>query len=268
MNKIMNNLLLFALFPAGCGGGYSPPAATPGAQNASISGQYNLVLTSANSHGTTNIYADFTQTGKTFTGAAKTFVCPANDLSQCQGDDAQVVSITAGGTVSGENVTMKISFPSATGADTVTLAGTATQTNLAGTYTDTLGDSGTWTAFTVGSLSGTYTGTFNSTSHPFLVAPNISLVLAQDSAFNLTATVTITGSPCMGSLSLSGQAIGEAFTLADSARKAHILALPTGNHDFIFSYNFDPSAASCAGDVGRGTITTTQSPWDYYRTHQ
>jgi hypothetical protein len=65
---------------AGCGGGsqaLSNPAApsTPVAQNVSVTGQYNLVLTSSNGRGTANIYTDFTQTGTTFTGAANTLVC-------------------------------------------------------------------------------------------------------------------------------------------------------------------------------------------------
>jgi hypothetical protein len=54
---------------------------------------------------------------------------------------------------------------------------------------------------------------------------------------------------------LSGQAIGEAFSLTDAASKAVIVALPTGNN-FTFSYNFDSTAASCAGDFGRGEVTT------------
>src|ERR1700681_2433188 len=136
-------ILLFASLAAGCGGGYlktSTPM-TPATQNASVTGQYNLVLTSTNGHGTTNIYTNFTQTGTTFTGAANTLVCPSNDLSQCKGDDAPGISITPSGTVSGANVTIVISFPIMAGADTVTMVGSPTGTSLAGTYTDSLGDS-------------------------------------------------------------------------------------------------------------------------------
>src|ERR1700674_5038812 len=120
----MQKIWLFALLASGCGGGYTPTLTptTPAAQNAVVSGQFNLLLTSTNGHGTTNIYTDITQTGTTFTGAANTLVCPSNDLSQCQGNDA---SIAPTGTVSGTNVTMMISFPSTAGADTVTMAGLA-----------------------------------------------------------------------------------------------------------------------------------------------
>jgi hypothetical protein len=50
--------------------------------------------------------------------------------------------------------------------------------------------------------------------------------------------------------------------------KASIIALPTvptlptGN-SFNFSYKFEPTAASCAGDFGRGVLTINRQPWDY-----
>src|SRR6202521_5556984 len=124
----MQKIWLFALLASGCGGGYTPTLTptTPAAQNAVVSGQFNLLLTSTNGHGTTNIYTDITQTGTTFTGAANTLVCPSNDLSQCQGDDAPGISITPSGTVSGANVTIVISFPIMAGADTVTMVGSPT----------------------------------------------------------------------------------------------------------------------------------------------
>jgi hypothetical protein len=241
----------------------------------SIAGQYNLVLTSTNGQGTTNIYTDFTQTGATFTGAASTLVCSSNDLSQCKGDDAPGTSIIPSGTVSAASVTMTISFPSTAGAVTVTMVGTATGTNLAGTYTDSLGDAGTWTASTAihpfGPPPGVhdYSGTFNSTANPLLITPAIFIELGQDASshasFNVTGRATIMNSPCISSLTLSGQAIGDAFSLTDAASKASIIALPTlppGN-SFTFSYKFEPTAASCAGDFGRGVVTINSSPWDY-----
>ena len=258
----MKQILLFALLAAGCGSVKTPTPTPPVAQDANVSGQYDLALTSTNGHGTTNIYTDFTQTGTTLTGAANTLVCPSNDLSQCFGNDAPVISITPSGTVNGARVTMTIVFPNMAGADTVSMVGTATGTGLAGTYTDSRGDTGTWTGTAASSLSANYTGTFNSTSNPLPTAPSIVITLAQDANFNLTGTATITNSPCFNSLTLSGQAIGEAFSLTDAARKAVIIALPTGD-SFTFSYNFDPTAANCPGDIGRGTVATNKSPWDY-----
>lgn len=261
---------------AGCGAGsQTPPTTTPVSQNVSINGQYNLVLTSANGKGTTNIYTNFTQTGTAFTGAANTLVCPSNDLSQCIGDDAPVISIAPSGTVSGTSVTIVISFPSTVGADTVTMAGSATGTSLAGTFTDSLGDSGTWTASAAihpfGPPPGVYdySGTFNSTSNPLMIAPTIAIELGQAASSpgssNVTGKGTIMHSPCISSLTLSGLAIGDAFSLTDAASKASILALPTlpAGNSFNFSYKFEPTAASCAGDSGRGVLTINQSPWGY-----
>jgi hypothetical protein len=264
-------LVSVAVAFAGCGAGSQAPLTPPAAQNVSVTGQYNLVLTSTNGQGTTNIYTHFTQTGTTFTGAANTLVCPSNDLSQCKGDDAPVISISPSGTVSGTNVTIVISFPTTTGTDTVTMVGSATGTRLAGTYTDSLGDSGTWIASTAihpfGPPPGVYhySGTFNSTSDPLLIAPTIFIELGQDASSNLTGGATVMHSPCISSLTLSGQATGDAFSLTDATSKASIIALPnlpTGN-TFNFSYKFEPTAPSCAGDFGRGVLTINLSPWDY-----
>src|ERR1700730_12753639 len=257
----MKKLLLFALLAAGCGGGYlttSTPT-TPVTQNAIVTGQYDVVLTSTNGHSMTNIYTNFTQTGTTFSGSPDTLVCPSNDLLQCKSNDA---SITPSGTVSGQNVTMMISLPSTTRADTLTMVGSATGPKLAGTYTDSLGDAGTWTALAAGTFSGTYSGTFNSTSNPLPIAPTILMTLGQDGRFNLTGTATIMNSPCISSLTFSGRAIGGALSLTDGASRAAIIGVPNGKR-FNFRYNFAPTAANCAGDFGLGTVSITSGPFDY-----
>lgn len=257
----MKKLLLFALITVGCGGSYAPPPPNQVGPNAIITGAYTLVLTSTNGRGSTNIYTNFTQHGTAFTGGADTLVCPSNDLSKCEGGNAPGVSITPSGTVSAQNISLVISFPSTAGTDTVTMVGTAVGTNLAGTYTDSLGDTGLWTAFTGIAISGTYTGTFNSTPNPLTISPGISLSLTQDANLNLTGTATITSSPCISSLNFSGQEIGGAFTLTDAANKASIIALPDGPN-FKFSYAFDPTATRCPGDFGRGVVSNP-NPWDY-----
>jgi hypothetical protein len=260
---------------AGCGVGSQAPPTNPVPQNVSINGQYNLVLISTNAKGTTNIYTDFTQTGAILTGAANTLVCLSNDLSQCVGDDAPVIAIAPSGTVSGTNVKIVISFPTTTATDTVTMVGSAAGTSVAGTYTDSLGDSGTWTASTAIHPFGpppsvyNYSGTFNSTSNPLLIAPTIVIQLGQNASSagssNVTGTATIMHSPCISSLTLSGLAIGDAFSLTDAASKASILALPTlpAGNSFTFSYKFEPTAPNCAGDFGRGVLTINGSPFDY-----
>jgi hypothetical protein len=258
----MKKLALFALLAAGCGGGYTPTVTpvAPVPQNAVVSGQYTIILTSTNGHGTTNIYSNFTQTGKTFTGSANTLVCPSNDLSKCVGDDAPAVSITPSGATRGPDVTMTISFPSAAGPDTINLVGAVTSTGIAGTYTDSLGDTGTWLTGVINSISPTFSGTFNSTPNPLPIVPTVFISITQDNTMHLTGTATIMNFPCISSLTLSGEAIGAAFRLTDEANKAHILALPQINN-YTFSYSFEPTAPHCAGDFGQGM--SDASPWDY-----
>lgn len=271
----MKGLFLLAVLAVGCGSMNSTPVnnPTPSASipNASITGQYDLILTSMNGHGTTNIYTSFTGTGASFTGAGNTLACLSNDPSQCQGQDASGVSITPNGTVSGTNVTIVISIPTTAGADTVTMTGTATGKNLAGTYADTVSDSGTWTAAPASPLVAprsvvNLSGTFHSTVNPLLIAPSILMQLGQGVASSdLTGNATITNSPCISSLSLSGQAIDDAFSLSDAANKVSLIVLPVslGSNHFNFSYKFDSTAPRCAGDLGLGVLTTNSSPFDY-----
>jgi len=152
--------------------------------------------------------------------------------------------------------------PITAGADTLTMIGSMRGPDLAGTYTDTLGDAGTWTAVAAGTFSGSYSGTFNSTSNPLPIAPTFLMTLGQDARFNLTGTVTIMNSPCISSLTFLGQAIGGAFSLTDKASGAVIIGVPNGN-GFNFHYNFAPTAARCAGDFGLGTVSNTSGPFDY-----
>jgi hypothetical protein len=265
----MKRIWLFALLASGCGGGgylqTPPPVTTPGPQNASLTGRYDIFLTSANGNDQTSIFTNFTRTGTTFTGAASV-VCP-KDLSQCVGDDSPVVSIIPSGTVTGVDVTITITFPGVAGEDTVTMVGAETGPgDISGTYTDSLGDAGTFIAFPSGVFlggSGTHSGTFNSTPNPLAIAPTILFTFTElhDAGFHLTGTATIMNSPCISSLTLSGEEVGDAIKLTDQAAKAHILILP-GAIDLAFSYSFEPDAPSCAGDFGLG-MTTDPNPWDY-----
>lgn len=274
-NPVLLTVLTICFFAAACGGGGTTAQSGPPTQSLlSISGQYDLVLTSTTGRGTTNVYTNFTQDGSTFTGAANTLVCPSNDLSQCKGDDPPAVSIIPRGTVGNTNVIIVFSFPSAAGADTVTMVSFPNGSDLAGTFTDSLGDVGNWTAFHAvrpfGPLpfSYSYSGTFNSTSNPLLIPPSFLVDLGPDPNFKtstiLYGTAAITNSPCVSSLNFTGHAIGDAFSLTDAANKVSIIALPTlpRADSFTFGYKFDPTAANCAGDSGRGELTII-SIWDY-----
>ena len=268
----------------GCGGGSgssnspmggSPPPSTPGTPapaDAQVTGPYNLVLTSStNGHGTTNVYSNFVQRANQIQGSVTTLVCPGNDASACRGND-ESAPITPLGMVAGANVSLTITFPSGTGTDTLTLEGTEQGKNLTGTYTDSLGDSGTWTGASAIRLFVSeedvvsYSGTFNSTANPLMIAPTILLALGNEVKTHVSGSAMITNSPCIGALNLSGQQIGDALWLQDDTNKTVLVALPTDLQvadSFAFSYKFDASAASCAGDAGKGTFKANASPWDY-----
>lgn len=266
---------LLALFASGCGGGYqqpSTPVTTTTPQHASLTGRYDIFLTSANGNDPTSIFTNFTQTGTTFTGAADSVVCH-KAVSQCVGDDSPVVSITPTGSVSGLDVNITIAFPAASGTDTVTMIGTATGPGheIIGTYTDSLSDAGTFTAFPSGVFFGgsdTHHGTFNSTPNPLTIPPTIAFKLTEllDPAFHLAGTATIMNLPCISSLALTGEEVGDAIKVTDETAKAHILILP-GSTNFIFSYSFGSDAPACTGDFGVGT-TTDPPPWDYLQPQQ
>ena len=270
----MKKLVLLALFASGCGGGYTttfPPSTTPpptpGIQNAGLTGRYDIFLTSTNSNDPTSIFTNFTPTGTTFTGAANSVVCP-KALLQCVGDDSPVVSIIPSGSVSGADVNITMTFPGVAGDDTVTMVGAMTGPgkDITGTYTDSLGDAGTFTAFPSGVFFGgsdTHNGTFNSTPNPLAIAPTILIKLSElgDLGFHVTGTATILNSPCVNSLALTGEEVGDAIKLTDEVAKAHFLIVP-GSTNFIFSYNFDLNAPRCAGDFGLGK-TTDPDPWGY-----
>lgn len=268
--------IVVAAMAGGCGGGSNSLEGT-GSQDAQITGQYNLVLSSSKQEATTNIYTNLVQSGTTLAGMS--LVCPSNDATQCKGDDPSV-SITSHGTVDGQGVTITISFFTTAGEDTVTMKGSAVKTGssglyrLSGTYADQLGDAGTWigsgAVYRFVPLSGqySYTGTLNSTANPLMIAPTISLAMGADASSNLTGEASITNSPCVSSLTLSGHAMGDAFVVTDAQNKIDFTVLPVDpgtatGISFAFSYKFDPSAPSCAADFGRGTLTMNGSPWDY-----
>jgi hypothetical protein len=46
--------------------------------------------------------------------------------------------------------------------------------------------------------------------------------------------------------------------------KVDLIAVPNSSvSSFNFSYRFEPTAASCPGNYGRGVLTTSSSPWAY-----
>jgi len=221
----------------------------------------------------TTIYSHFVQSGEQITGGSNTLVCPGNDVGQCKGGDDPATPVTVQGKVRGINVVLDISFTGISGADTFTLTGLATGTTLGGSYTDSLGDAGSWTATPAMHPFGpppgvyNYTGSLNSTANPLTIPPTLSLQLGGTgaSASNLSGNGMVQSWPCVSSLSVTGQQFGDAFTMTDTTSKIAILVIPadsTGTN-FLFNYRFDSGAPSCAGDTGLGTLALQPSPFDY-----
>jgi hypothetical protein len=257
-----NVMLVLALMLTGCSGLKNTSSGGSGGtggtvQNATVSGPYSAVATSTKNNGTTSVYANLvTQSSTSFSATQNTLVCPGNAPLNCTGDDPPTLAYTLTGTVSGNNVQITLQFDNANGADTATLAGTVNGTNMSGTYTDTQGDAGTWTATQNNSLSGSFSGSVNSTPNPLQIAPTITALITEGQNYALTGSATVSNSPCFVTLDFSGgTAIGGAFTLNDTTKNVFILGVPTGTKTYSVYYQVGSPAPACAGDYGTGTFT-------------
>jgi hypothetical protein len=251
--------LIFVLLLSGCneldkalgigGGGGSP-------KNATVSGAYTVVLTSTKNNAVTNVYVNVAmQSGTSLAGTSNTLVCPGNVVSSCIGNDPPASAATFVGTVSGNSVQALLSYPNTQGTDTITLTGTVSGTSISGTYTDSQGDAGTWTATQSSSPAGALSGTINSTVSPLTVPPTITMVITEGQNSALTGTATVQNWTCYMSLNFSsGLVIGGAFTLTDPTNNVVIVAVPSGTGNFNIAYQVGSSASSCAGDHGTGTL--------------
>ena len=256
-----STFLLLALLLTGCssldkalglgGGGGGTP------KNASVSGAYTIVATSTKNNGTTNVYVNIAmQSGTSLSGTSNTLVCQGNIAANCVGNDPPVSTDTFVGTVSGNNVQINLSYTNSQGTDTITLTGTVSGTSISGTYTDSQGDVGTWTATLSSSPAGTLSGTINSTLNPLTIPPTITVVTMEGQNSALTGTATIQNWSCFASLDFSnGLVIGGAFTLSDSTNSVVIIAVPSGSKTFSIGYQVGSSAPTCGGDHGTGTLT-------------
>jgi hypothetical protein len=252
--------LVFSLFLTGCnnlekalgiggdGGG------TP--KNATVSGAYTVVATSTKSNAVTNVYVNVAmQSGTSLAGTSNTLVCLGNVVTDCIGNNPPASAVILVGTVSGNSVQINLSYPDTQGTDTITLTGVVSGTSISGTYTDSQGDAGTWTATQSSSPAGTLTGTINSTLNPLTIPPTITVVTAAGQNSALTGTASIQNWTCSTSLNFStGLAIGRAFTLSDATDDVIIVAVPSGATTFNIAYQIGSSASICAGDHGTGTL--------------
>ena len=255
-----STFLVFVLFLTGCsnldkalgiGGGGGTP------KNATVSGAYTVVATSTKSNGVANVYVNVAmQSGTSLAGTANTLVCLGNVVTNCIGNDPPASAVTFVGTVSGNSVQINLSYPDTQGTDTLTLTGTVSGTSMSGTYTDSQGDAGTWTATQSRAPAGTLSGTINSTLNPLTISPTLTVVTVEGQNAALTGTATVQNWTCFTSLNFStGLTIGGAFTLSDTSHDVVLLAVPSGASTFNVAYQVGASAATCAGDRGTGTLT-------------
>ena len=257
---VKSTFLVFILFLTGCnnlekalgiGGGGGTP------KNATVSGAYTVVATSTKSNAVTNVYVNVAmQSGTSLAGTSNTLVCLGNVVTNCIGNDPPASVVTFVGTVSGNSIQINLSYPDTQGTDTITLTGAVSGTSMSGTYTDSQGDAGTWTATQSSALTGTLSGTINSILNPLTIPPTITVVIAEGQNSALTGTATLQNWTCFASLNLStGLAIGGAFTLSDTTKDVVLFAVPSGATTFNIAYQVGSSASVCAGDHGTGTLT-------------
>src|ERR1700739_1772374 len=133
----------------GIGGGGGTP------KNATVSGAYTIVATSTKSNAVANVYVNVAMTGTSLAGTSNTLVCLGNVVTNCIGNDPPASADTFVGTVSGNSVQIKLSYPDTQGTDTISLTGAVSGTSMSGTYTDSQGDAGAWTATQSSSPAGT-----------------------------------------------------------------------------------------------------------------
>jgi len=235
----------------GIGGGGGTP------KNATVSGAYTVVATSTKNNSVTNVYVNVAmQSDTSLAGTSNTLVCAGNDVTNCIGNDPPASADTFVGTVSGNSVQINLSYLNSHGTDTITLTGTVSGTSISGTYTDSQGDAGTWTATQSSSPAGALSGTINSTLNPLTISPTITMVTTEGQKSALTGTATLQNWTCFMALDFStGWVIGGAFTVSDTTNDVVIVAVPSGTGSFNIAYQVASSSSNCAGDHGTGTLT-------------
>ena len=247
MCKPIASVLLLAALIAGCGGksnSVPPPPST-----AQIQGKWSGVATSSTG-ATATADADLQQAGSSVFSTA-------GNNTQINGRCA-TPSDSMSGQITGNSVAIIVTE----GGQHVNLNGTvsADGQSMSGTYTSdaggcTQGDTGTWTASKIASVSGTYSGTVNSDVRPQPIPVGVSGSLAEDAQWNLTAALQVTNSVCFSSLNLFGGTAGRLVILLDSASTIQIGGSAVDNAAHTINVFYQITSGPCAGDHGHGTLT-------------
>jgi hypothetical protein len=248
MSKLV---LVVALFLSACGGASSGGGMLV-PQNADISGQYPILMTTTQNTipALSAIQTNFLkQSDGVFDGDPDTSYCPGGYLS-CFGH----TPLTA--TVRVSSVSMSALAPGLSGQKTITLTGTVSGSAMSGTYNDTDGDAGIWTATQAGPLTGTYIGT--ATDDGVSAIPlGVTMMLVQQSNFSLTGDASITNSPCITQLNFtSGKAVGASFYVDDGTYFMRGVPTSGNTYTFLFGYIGGPGFVGvCENYQGGGSLT-------------
>jgi len=247
------------LLAVGCGGGGSS-SGNGGSGGASptppisINGNWQFIETS-NTFGTQDTVAgSLLQNGGAVTGNMFIYNSPC----AVKGITYPLTGTESGDSFSGtlNEAGQEVSLSATVSSDGNSISGTY-QAPAGGC---TNGDAGTLSGQRYASLAGTYSGAFqsnNSSLAPF----NISAMITQDSQGNLTAAATITGSPCLASMNLTGTIAGELLAVEGSDPAGNVLAIGgTANlSGTSLSLSYQVTGGSCGADSGAGTLTIPSS---------
>jgi hypothetical protein len=246
-------LCLAAFLLASCSGVHSGSGTTdpPPVQNVAVGGQWDAIATPTNTNFlSTNYYANITDQG------GGNFFAAASSVIMCPGDDCGSFNTGASltGKVSGMNITATL------GTSTLTGTVSADGKTMSGTFTDPSGN-GTWAAQKRGTITGNYTGSFNSIPHPAPFPFTVTASLTQAADFTVTGTASVTSSTCFTSLTFGtgSRAVGGAFQLVDSTHGVTIDVFANENGTLSLTAPFyglyTITAGPCAGDIGTGSAT-------------
>lgn len=261
MKIIVATLLVVVLVIAvACGGTNSAPAANgplTGNWQFNLSQQYPLPPTAVSISG-------FLQSVSTsLTGSV---AVPTGPSGNCGG----VAPLT--GSVNGQNVSFSVSQ----NGTVLTFTGTVDFSfgTMSGSYSGPAGTcfnkptTGTWSAFLVPAISGSFTGTLSNSVYmgdlgdttPIPVSGTLTQSSAQGSNASVTGTITATGYPCMSTATLVGTVSGQNLILAVySYTGEQIGYLGGGNTGAPVTIASGSSGTSLSGPFALGGTSTAGS---------
>jgi hypothetical protein len=217
----LTTVLVSLLIPlGGCGGGNNTPTAPVGALSGNW--QLNLLQIEPRPQTALSLSGFIVDSENALTGSVQ--VPPLGPGNHCGG----VSTLT--GTVNGPAVTLSLN----TGGTNLSLTGTISSDNqtMFGDYQGPPGSgcyllatSGTWNAFLVPSLTGSFTGTLANSSYmqnllgqstvpPIVVSGTMTQNTNVDASATLTGTINAVGYPCFSTATLKGTISGQNVILS------------------------------------------------------